>query len=358
MGGGLQPKASEEKHVFLMLDALRGIAAISIVVFHYSLNLEHQLLPNSFLAVDFFFVLSGFVVAHAYENRLTNGLSFRQFALLRLRRLYPLYFLGMTLPLIVAGIQILSEQPHFSRSLLAISYITEIFFLPTPGIFSTGAFGTFPLNTPAWSLSLEIAINLVYAAFCKNLTTRLLSAFTLLAGFGLLTASLNHGGLNIGSDWSSYFGGWARVFWSFPTGILLYRIFKIRKRREYPLWAGILLAFSLVAIFAYDNTGPISGLVFAFVIFPLIVFLGACVKIDGAARNVASWLGGVSYAVYLTHYGILQIFTFSYQLLGNDPKTHFLSNLLIWTVIAVLCGWIADVAYDIPVRKFLRRKWE
>src|SRR5262249_7832929 len=110
------PSSRQPRHEFLALDAMRGIAAISVVFFHYGIDLHSQLMPNAPLAVDFFFVLSGFVVAHAYEKRLLAGWSLRSFAVHRLIRLWPLYLFALALPVAAMVFEVALGMPHQPRS--------------------------------------------------------------------------------------------------------------------------------------------------------------------------------------------------------------------------------------------------
>src|ERR1700722_3197255 len=133
-------------HGFSALDGLRGVAAISIVVFHYSQNLGWELLPNAYLAVDFFFMLSGFVIAHAYEARLRSGQTVAEFMQRRLIRLYPLYWLGTTLPIILIAVAAWFGESHPAGTLTAASYFLGLLFLPTPSNLSVFGSRVFPLN--------------------------------------------------------------------------------------------------------------------------------------------------------------------------------------------------------------------
>ncbi|HEV2677866.1 MAG TPA: acyltransferase [Aliidongia sp.] len=343
-------------HVFVALDGLRGVAALAVVVFHYSIHLGHPLLPNAYLAVDFFFALSGFVIAHAYERKLRAGQGFGNFMRKRIVRLYPLYWIGITLPLALIWLQAALLLPHPNRLRAIAAYVLALGFLPTPGAITPAAGSVFPLNDPAWSLSLEIAVNALYALGCAWLSDRRLVLVIALAATALAVAAFAHQGLAIGNDWPGYLGGWARVLWSFFAGILLYRLHLRRRRAVLPLWIGALLVLALAGLFAVADTGPLFGLANAFVLFPLIIWIGARVELAGAAARIASWLGLTSYALYITHLPILSLGLIVASLLHVDPAARFWPSLLIAVGGAVGAAWLLDRIYDVPVRRRLSRR--
>jgi peptidoglycan/LPS O-acetylase OafA/YrhL len=229
------------KHDFVTLDGLRGIAAIAIVtrhcpVFWQSVSILGQLpefgpLFESYLAVDFFFVLSGFVLMHAYAQKLREGMSTWHFMLVRLIRLYPLYFLALVLALLPSAWAALhSRLDGVSTSYLAIDAAFAILMLPSP-------FGgaLFPLNTPAWSLFFELLANIVLALNGRNLTMKRLSV--IVAGSALLLycavvmqwfgfGMAGQGAMSDGFYWSSFGAGLLRVLFSFFAGALMYRVWQ------------------------------------------------------------------------------------------------------------------------------------
>ncbi|MDB5360475.1 MAG: acyltransferase [Rhodospirillales bacterium] len=343
----------ELRHAFVALDGLRGIAAVSVVLFHYSIHLGRPLLPSAYLAVDFFFALSGFVIAHAYERRLQAGQSTGEFMMRRLIRLYPLYWVGMTLPLVVIGLDASVGLPHLNRALAGISYMFGMLFLPTPDRFSPIGGFTFPLNDPAWSLSLEIAVNALYAAALVRLSGRHLSIFTLLAGAALVATASLQSDFNAGNTWPLYLGGWTRVLWSFFAGILLHRLYARRARRQLPPWTAVPLSVLILAIFTAPQTGRLYGLANALVVFPAIIWIGASIKLDGAWAGVAAVLGATSYALYITHLPVLQAVLGLAALMRIDLAAAFWPAIAGTVAIAVYGAYLLDLYYDAPVRRLL-----
>jgi peptidoglycan/LPS O-acetylase OafA/YrhL len=343
-------------HVFVTLDGLRGVAAITVVIFHYSIHLGHPLLPNAYLAVDFFFALSGFVIAHAYERKLRAGQGFASFMRKRLVRLYPLYWIGITLPLALVWLQTALHLPHANRPLAIASYLFGLGFLPVPDALTSVKGSVFPLNDPAWSLSLEIAVNALYALGCARLTDRRLAALLAFAGLALAAAAFTYHGLAVGNDWPSYLGGWARVLWSFFAGIMLYRLYCRRQRGALPTWVAVPLVLAVVGLFAVGDTGPLFGLINAVVCFPLIIWIGARVDLAGAGARLASWFGLTSYALYITHLPILFLGLILAGVLQFDPTRSVGPSLIVAVGGALGIAWLLDRIYDVPVRRLLSRR--
>jgi peptidoglycan/LPS O-acetylase OafA/YrhL len=338
-----------------MLDGLRGVAAIAVVIYHYSQNFGWELAPNAYLAVDFFFLLSGFVLAHAYQARLQAGQFSGAFMQRRLIRLYPLYWLGTTLaavPIIAAAL-LGTAHPGAMRTLA--SYFLGVVFLPTPAHLSVFNIRVFPLDVPAWSLSLEVGVNALYAFVGRRLTTRRLAAIVLVAAMGLIVAAHHFQTMQLGHNWPTYLGGWIRVFWSFFAGVLAHRIFA-DGRPTLPTFVGVLITLLMIAVFAYRDDGALVGVVSALVLFPAILWIGAQVRLSGAARRLASWLGALSYALYIVHEPIWDALWLLCRLNHRDPRVAFWPSLLGWTLLALACASILNFAYDLPVRAFLTRK--
>lgn len=136
---------------FHTLDAMRGVAALAVVLVHVAAYSGVNLAPGGNLAVDFFFALSGFVIARAYSARLRSGLSWLRFAEIRLVRLYPLVLLGCGFGLVKMLFQIgMGHETAPSWGQFAWILILNPLLLPAPGVY------LFPLNNPAWSLFFEL----------------------------------------------------------------------------------------------------------------------------------------------------------------------------------------------------------
>ncbi|MEI9986891.1 MAG: acyltransferase [Aliidongia sp.] len=290
---------------FVALDGFRGIAALCVAFGHGRFLVAGAPTPffaESYLAVDFFFVLSGFVLEHAYGGALRSGMAPGRFMLLRLIRLYPLYGLALLLSGLLAVVQQV-YGPAGAPAPLG-DWLSGLLLIPSP---ASPDF-LFPLNIPAWSLFFELLANLAFALAGRWLRTGAVAAIcassvlllVMANGFGWLGFGGAGGGMNVGVDWASIGGGGVRVTFSFFAGVLLYRL---RQQQPRPVRVPliVLVAILLAVLAAY----PISGyqvefdLVATLAVFPGLVFLGAHVVPGKRTSVVLHWLGAVSFGVYV-----------------------------------------------------------
>ncbi|HYA73240.1 MAG TPA: acyltransferase, partial [Roseiarcus sp.] len=245
-------------HVFHALDGLRGIAAIVIAIYHvpflWPQDIPAGVFYESYLSVDFFFVLSGFVLAYSYGRRLEADLSADQFILMRLIRLYPLYFCAF---LISVGVECLALRHGLVSAATAIARVTfAAAFFPAP-------FGVslYPMNFPAWSLFYEVVANRAFAMTGKRLTTRVLTIIVAVAALTLLFAVSSRslgfgtmeGAMNAGSQWPAIGAGFARVAYSFFAGVLVFRLWRAQSRKI------VLPPLALFAVLIVILAAPPSG---------------------------------------------------------------------------------------------------
>ena len=204
-------------HSFVTLDGLRGVAALAVVMFHGDPYFVPFAVSQGYLAVDFFFALSGFVLAYAYTQRLRQDMSTLTFFQLRVVRLYPLYILGTAFGLL----SLLPHPPDWAFSEFPINLVAAVLFLPSPGsiIF-------FPFNHPLWSLFHELVANLAFAALSRRLSGALLCGIVTISAVLLIEEARWWGTLDSSNGWENWGGGFIRVSFSFFAGILLYRIWQ------------------------------------------------------------------------------------------------------------------------------------
>lgn len=161
------------------LDGLRGIAAIGVMIFHFSIIGVGDLLPHGFLAVDLFFILSGFALSCAYEKS-ASTMSVVQFAKKRLIRVLPLSVLGLTIGTLYFFVRNLSQQKSlYTAPDILYSYLLNLFLVPKPWITAAPTDTVFPTNTPLWSLSLEMMVNMVWAAGLIRFSTKICGLLSL-----------------------------------------------------------------------------------------------------------------------------------------------------------------------------------
>ncbi len=284
------------KHVYATLDGIRGIAAALIAIRHAGPLFPGWDFPNSPLAVDLFFVISGFVIASAYDRRLADGLSPAGFMKARLIRLYPLYLAGLLLGLGAGTLCWLSgTDPRLSATALVLPLLFGLVMLPSPFTWNDE---TFPLNTPSWSLFFELAINVVYAVLHRSVTTRRLVAVVCVAGSILAAMTLSGKALDEGHSWAFFGTGFVRVTYSFAMGLLLFRL---RGRISVSSPGSV----AVLALAALTLTMPPLGAWYPFVCITVWLPALVCLAIAGepgpAMRRACHLLGAASYPLYVLH---------------------------------------------------------
>jgi peptidoglycan/LPS O-acetylase OafA/YrhL len=348
--------AAPSKHAFMALDGLRGIAALSVVIFHVGQSFGFHLLPRAYLAVDFFFMLSGFVVAHAYDKRLIEGrLPLKDFAVVRLVRLYPMYALSMLFAVVAINIQAFLGITHEGRIFTLVSFLTGLFFLPTFMAPSGPGSLTFPLNAPAWSLSSEVGINFIYAAIVRYISSKALVCVIAIAAASLMASVYYYHDLG-GDRFATYSSGWARVAFSFPAGVLFYRILDKRPRGAYSAWVLVFMSAAVLEISNFNSTSLLATSIEIFVLFPIIIWFCAQVILQGPLERMCGWFGEISYPLYIIHIPLVHVLlVFDRKLFGTTSPNSY-SRLSIYILIAVSAAWWLSVAFDRPVRARLRSK--
>lgn len=186
---------------YAFLDGIRGLAAILVLTRHTT-DYWHFSFYRSYLAVDLFFILSGFVIAFAYDRKIREGIvSKSQFILIRLIRLYPVFLLSLLLcAAIAAGRLWLTQQPNENLAELLKIFALTALFLPAH---QTGSAYLFPVNVPYWSLFFELITNFIYAASRQFLSNRILTIIVIAFGFLLGLATYRSGNMNIGFTWGA-----------------------------------------------------------------------------------------------------------------------------------------------------------
>jgi len=358
-------RTSSGKEHFEVLDGLRGSAAFLIVVFHlfnYSFNFHGPwaLVKHAYLAVDFFFALSGFVVAYAYDDR-WGKMTTLQFFRIRLIRLHPLVLLGATLGLLFYLFDPFGKaMNHTPALMLLLTYILSLLLLPS---LPTGGRPneTQALNGPAWSLMQEYLGNIAYALILRRLRTTVLTLVFLLAGAALFWVANEKGSLDGGWGYPEMWMAPLRLTASFVMGLWLYRI---HDHVHFPKVGLLLLSIVLVICFQMPVFSKVGGLSLnglydaacVLFLFPLIILCGAHSNAGVGMINLCKFSGRLSYPLYITHIGFVYV-------LANYSWTHHPSVgftvgwilLLLPTVTFV--AWVALKFYDEPVRAMLTRRY-
>lgn len=256
----------QSKRHFPILDGLRGIAALSVVVFHYMEwiypDFSKNFIGHGFLAVDFFFCLSGFVIAYAYDARLQQ-MGFRAFFTSRLIRLHPLVIAGTVIGLIGMFADPFADQTgaHTIATLLLI-FMCSLLLIPLP-IMEDRGFNLFGLNAPSWSLFWEYITNILYAFVFARLSPKILRWLLVPAAAGIVWVSYRAGNLLGGWNGETFSDGGIRMTYSFLAGMILFRSNWIIKNKLGFLMLSFLLAASFMTSWLPHN-GWVESLIVLF----------------------------------------------------------------------------------------------
>lgn len=343
------------------LDALRGVAAAVVVSRHAPAWFGVGLFPGSSLGVDLFFVLSGFVIAHAYDGRIESGMSAAKFMLIRLIRLFPLYLLGTLIGAAAAaatlatGITSAQTGMAWNAADLAKSSILSIFLLPTPPQ-PEGMESLYPLDAVAWSLAFEIFINAFYVVFHKFLTTKVLLVTMAISGVLLCWSAFAFMSVDLGWNWSTILPGLTRVFYSFPAGLLLYRLWgQPNGEKTFSLIWPIAITILTFKI----NLAPTAEIAFSLaaiiVLFPLITLLASRAAIPAVLVKPCAFLGLTSYALYALHRPLLSVINGTMQIMHVHLTSFVPATGVLLVAMLLVIAWVVDICYDQPVRSWLTR---
>jgi peptidoglycan/LPS O-acetylase OafA/YrhL len=313
--------------------------------------------PESFLAVDLFYLVSGFVVANAYGARLARGHFLGDFVKTRLIRLYPLYLLGLGVGVIPAVYAIVTDPAGWWTAPKLFEAIgLGLFMVPmVPGLAACGT----ALDGPVWTLVPELIANTVYAAAVRWLTLPVLIAILIVCGAGVVAAERLYGTLDVGYNPTDQWAALARVGYSFFAGVVAFRFFGHR-RVERP-WASWLCVAVLAAGLAFqpsETLTPWFEIAVILIGFPALLIIAARYEPGARTGRAFSLIGLISYGVYLLHQPmgniVLDAARGRVRIPGGWPG-------LIWGAVflATVMGlaWWLDGHYDAPVRKALRARF-
>ena len=319
---------SDSKPHYELLDGLRGVAALLVICYHifegFATSPLDQHFNHGYMAVDFFFILSGFVIGYAYDDRWKTTLTLKGFFKRRLVRLHPMVIMGALLGAVSYCIQgsVKWDGTQVPFTMVLIALLLNLFLLPVvPGTGADvrGNNEMYPLNGPSWSLFFEYIGNILYALFIRKFSTRALTVLVIaaaagLASFGIFNLS-GYGHLGVGWSMIDYniLGGFLRLMFSFSVGLLMSRIFKpVNVKGAFWICSAVLAVLFTVPHLGGADRLWINGLyesVCAIVIFPALVWLGASGKTtDKLTSTVCKFLGDISYPFYVVHYPIMYLF--------------------------------------------------
>lgn len=374
---------ADTKPHYALLDGLRGVAALLVVIYHIfegfafaqTTNGEGSglitTLNHGHIAVDFFFMLSGFVISYAYDDR-WQSMTLGGFVKRRLIRLHPMIIMGA----IIGAISfLLGGSQQWSGASTSVGWIVVAMLLcmlmvpATPGASYDvrGNGEMFSLNGSQWSLFFEYLGNVLYALLIRRLSTKALATLCIVLGAlhaWIFTFNLS-GYDSVGIGWTvdtiNFWGGLVRMLFPFTLGMLLARGFHPRKiKGAFWICSAILLAVFSVPYIASPASISLNSLyevVCIGIVFPIIVWLGACGSTEGSTGKISGLLGDLSYPLYIVHYPLMYLF-YSWLI---DKHFYSLEATMLMPAIVVAASIALAYAclklYDEPVRRYLARRF-
>lgn len=369
----MQTTAISVKPHYPILDGLRGVAAVMVVVFHifetHSTSHLDQIINHGYLAVDFFFLLSGFVVAYAYDDR-WGKMSVGDFFKRRLIRLQPMVVMGMIVGVVFFYFQGssvvfpgLMQVPIWKMLVVMLIGFTLI---PVPVSMDIRGWAEMhPLDGPAWSLFFEYIANILYGLFVRKFSNKLLALLVFIAGCALIHLAVTSPKGDVIGGWSlnpvQLRIGFTRLMFPFFGGILLQRVSKLVHLKHAFLWCSILV----ITVLAFPRVGGsehlwLNGMYDSaaiILLFPVIVFLGAGGELKGKySSRICKFLGDISYPLYITHYPIIYMYT-AWVYNHKIPFSQAWPVALLVIVSSISLAYACLKLYDEPVRKWLAKRY-
>ncbi|MBP3407414.1 MAG: acyltransferase [Kiritimatiellae bacterium] len=378
----------QSKSRYDILDGLRGIAAVYVVISHLAesymptpLNWP-QVIGHAHLAVDFFFALSGYVIAYAYDDR-WGAMGYWEFFKRRLIRLHPLVIFGSTLGFLmflVFGVWAFPQMRMSGTGDIAFFFLLSLLMIPCP--YGKTAMNLNPFNGPNWSLTYEYVANILYALVFRHFGKRLFIASVAVAGcfsmllamnvdvFGYLAGRIRYsiaGGMTFCP--AQVYIGFTRLLFPFLLGMLLARL-KWRISVPQGFW-WCALALTVFVCFpriggwglppAQQMTSIWNGafeLFALFLVFPLILVMGAGSETGGGKTDrICRFLGELSYPLYMTHYPFIYWHHAWAKANWNaHPVWFHIALALAFLALSILFAWMTYRLFDLPVRRWLSRK--
>lgn len=373
-----EPYEHSRPKYFDSLDIARGIAALAVVLWHWQHFFFTGPFPGAFerqnqpfytylsifyehgwMAVDFFFVLSGFIFFRIYGQPVREGkVGAREFFILRFSRLYPLHLLTLLLVATLQWLSIeISGKPFVYQLNDAYHFLLNIFLAPAWGL-QKG----FSFNAPVWSVSIELLLYSIFFIVARIFQAKLWPSL-LLAIFGFILQS-----------YSELIG---RGLFAFYIGGLTFLFFQLLISSRYiALLTRGLLALSLSAwtltltgvmtkssgkllnILLPGDSLPakLGSLWIVGLLLPMSLLCLAMLEQRGEHRRLpGKWLGEISYSSYLIHFPLQLIFFMGANLLGFDQ--HIFYNPYVWLVyfaILLALSIVTHRTFELPMQRALR----
>lgn len=337
----MTPQSLKDEARFTALDGLRGVAALGVLLYHVAdWSGRRGWFGHGYLAVDFFFCLSGFVLAHAFERR---KIGFGGYFVARWVRVWPMLAIATLAGAALTGRGDPGVWSDLARGLL---------LLPKLGPVEAGTFPSlFPYNPLAWSLCLEVLVSLAWFPVRRAPDVAVVG-FVLLSGAALLFVAIGMGGLQTGWDQATFGLGVLRAAYPFAIGWLCWRHRAALSVRA--AWApalALLLALTL-PVWPTLVANGLYDFACTSLLFPILVMLGAFDP-GGRLAALCARLGGVSYPLYALHWAFWSVMITIYPHGWKRDLPLWFCALAL--VAILLASWAAWRWVETPLRLRLKR---
>ena len=374
-----------------ILDGLRGVAALMVIIFHcfetYIPVFGTQHINHGYLAVDFYFVLSCFVIGYAYDDRWDKMTTWGFFKR-RLTRLHPMVIAGT----LIGAALFFFAGTAFPETLktplwkFALCLVMGLLMIPCgPGLDIRGWGEMNSFNGPNWSLTFEYVGNILYAFVFRHLPKLALAILCVVCAFFTLDLTLGWDVFGFFPDSPQYtvIGGWSltgqqlyigftRLLYPFLCGLLISRILPGHRSESNPSGSPIHLkggfwwcSLMLIVLFSIPCIGGKTGVpdgiyqaICVLLVFPLIVLAGSgSITTHKWSTMVCKWLGDLSYPLYITHYPLMYMQMNWFEDHKAAPVwMHIVMNLGV-VFLSIVLAWGVLKIYDEPVREWLKEHW-
>ena len=353
----MKENISRQRYVFL--DGLRGVAALAIVIHHFTQHsIGHRsVFSSAAIGVELFFCLSGFVLAYSYHERLIQGMALTLYAKKRLIRLYPMYFVGLVLGIIALVLLKIHGLTDFTWEAMTKASLLNLAFLPYLNSYDIQVFidripgAIFPLNGPAWSLFFGLLANFFYAAtigVSRKIPFVLVAASSI--GLYFATSAL---GEAPGWGTENFIGGFPRVFFSFFAGVL---IFQLKDKFHFvphikPAYL-ILLVMLLLAVPRFDGHHA-YWFVNAVILMPVLVIctVRCTIESNSVWHKVCTYFGRLSYPLYCVHFPLLMALSIFFS-----TAEHYALLMISSVVVSIAVAHVLMTRVEEPVRAWFGGK--
>lgn len=365
---------TDTKPHYLILDGMRGVAALMVLIYHlfegFATSPSNQICNHGYLAVPLFFVLSGFVIGYAYDDR-WKKMSTADFFKRRLIRLHPMVVLGAILGFIafIAQGSVTWKGEHIPTLYVVFACLFTLFMIPvapSARLEVRGYGELFPLNGPYWSLLMEYIGNILYALLLRKLSNKMLATVVILSGLGVALYAVGNGSgvYNLGVGWTMangfHYAGFLVMLYSYSVGMLMARTYRyIQVRRSFWSFAFIIVILTAMPYVVYGGSAIWNGVydaICVLVFFPLIVYGGASASVNGKiTTKICQTIGDISYPVYAIHYPSMYLF-YAWVWGSNVSLAKALPVGVSIIIANIVLAYVFLRIYDLPVRRFLASK--